>query len=217
MGRIKQLFDFIANLDQHLLDLFAEYGMFAYAVLFLIIFFESTITPILPGDSLIFAAGALATDAAISVHGLLLLFCSATIVGMTVSYFVGKRVGPALFNDQRRFFTLERLARTREFYKEYGARTMVLSRFIPVIRTFAPVVAGIAEMKFGLFTVTNVIGGVLWVGLFLYGGYFFGSLPVVRDNFGFIVFGVFVVSFVPLLVEWWRNRRRRSRTGTARR
>ena len=214
MSRIKELLDFVANLDQHLLDLFAEYGAFAYAVLFLVIFFESTITPILPGDSLIFAAGALATDAAISAHGLLLLFSAATIVGMTVSYYVGQRVGPALFGEKRRFFTLERLERTRGFYHEYGARTMVLSRFIPVVRTFAPIVAGIAEMKFAVFTVTNVIGGVVWVGLWLYGGYFFGSLPVVRDNFGFIVFGVFVVSFVPLLVEWWRNRRRRARSGT---
>lgn len=215
MGGIKQLLDFVANLDQHLLDLFAEYGTYAYAVLFLVIFFESTITPILPGDSLIFAAGALATDAAVSAHGLLLLFCAATIVGMTVSYFVGKRVGPALFSEKRRFFTPERLERTREFYKEYGVKTMVLSRFIPVVRTFAPIVAGIAEMKFTVFMVTNVIGGVLWVGLFLYGGYFFGSLPVVRDNFGFIVFGVFVVSFIPLLVEWRRNRRRRARSGAS--
>ena len=209
MEQVERLFEYLVELDQHLLDLVGEYGAIAYTIFFLVIFFESTITPILPGDSLIFAAGALATDAVANVHALLLLFASATISGVTVSYFVGKWAGPRLFREGRRFFRPDRLERTRHFYDEYGARTMLLARFVPVVRTFAPIVAGMADMRFPLFTVTNVAGGFAWVGLFLYGGYFFGRIPAVRENFALVVLGVFLVSMIPVFTEWYRIRRRR--------
>lgn len=208
MELLHSLLDLVAHLDQHLLDGFAAYGVWAYAALFLIICCESTLTPFLPGDSLLFAAGALATSALISVHGLWVLLTAATVLGMVLSYAVGRRVGPAAFREERRFLNLERLERTRRFYRAHGGETMLLARFIPVIRTFAPLVAGIVAMDYVRFLFYNLIGGGLWVALFLYGGYFFGALPVVRDHFAFVVFGVFLVSMVPLLVEWVRTRGR---------
>jgi membrane-associated protein len=209
MNIIERLINLLTEMDQHLLALAYEFGTWTYVILFLIVFLESTVTPLLPGDSLLFAAGALATSALLNVHMLVALFTVATVLGTLFSYEIGRWLGPAIFKESRRWFNPERLNKTRAFYHVHGRRTILIARFVPVIRTLAPVVAGVATMSYFHFILYNFIGGMAWVALFTYGGFFFGAMPIVKDNFAVVVLVVFLVSLTPFVMErvWSRHRR----------
>ena len=202
--------DFLLHLDRHLAEIIAQYGLWTYGILFLIVFLETgvVVTPILPGDSLLFAAG---TFAALGSLDPLILFGSLTvaaIAGDTVNYWVGRMVGPRAFSGKIRWLRQDYLKRTEEFYTRHGGKTIVLARFVPIVRTFAPFVAGVGRMAYGRFTSYNVAGAVAWVGLFIFGGFFFGNIPVVRNNFSAVVLGIIVVSVLPIAVELVRSRRK---------
>jgi len=204
---------FILHVDQHLLELFRDYGVWIYAILFLIVFCETglVVTPFLPGDSLLFAAGALAAASGLDVHLLAVLLFIAAVLGDSVNYAIGRRSGMRLFrNPQSRIFRRDYLDRTERFYAKHGPKTIVIARFIPIVRTFAPFVAGVGTMPYRIFLFWNVAGAFLWVGSFIYAGYAFGDLPVVRENFTLLILGIIVVSVMPVLIEAikaWRGAR----------
>ena len=208
MDFISSLIDFILHLDKHLNEIIQTYGIWTYLLLFLIIFMETglVITPFLPGDSLIFAAGAFAAQGSLNVFVLFVLLSLAAILGDTVNYWIGHYIGPKAFSGNVRFLKKEYLDRTHAFYEKYGGKTIILARFIPIIRTFAPFVAGIGAMTYGHFIVYNVIGGVMWVALFTFGGYFFGNLPFVKDNFFIVIITIIFISVLPGVVEFVRAR-----------
>jgi len=208
MDFISFLIDFILHLDKHLNQIIQTYGIWTYLLLFLIIFMETglVITPFLPGDSLIFAAGAFAAQGSLNVFVLFVLLSLAAILGDTVNYWIGHYIGPKAFSGNVRFLKKEYMDRTHAFYEKHGGKTIILARFIPIIRTFAPFVAGIGAMTYSHFIVYNVIGGVLWVGLFTFGGYFFGNLPFVKDNFIIVILTIIFISVLPAVVEFVRAR-----------
>jgi membrane-associated protein len=209
MDIILYLVDFILHLDDHLSQIIQNFGVWAYLVLFLIVFLETgfVVTPFLPGDSLLFAAGAFAALGALNLGWLFLTLTAAAILGDTVNYMIGKFVGPKVFRAQEaRFFKKEYLERTRLFYEKYGNKTIVLARFVPIIRTFAPFVAGIGRMQYGLFLFYNAFGGVLWVLICLLAGYFLGNVPVVKENFSIAVLVIIVISILPIIFEFWKHR-----------
>jgi membrane-associated protein len=205
---IRQLIDFILHIDQHLQQIIGQYGALTY--LFLIVFCETglVVTPFLPGDSLLFAAGTFAAAGSLEVELLILVLCIAAIVGDTVNYWVGRWIGPRAFSGRIRWLRHDYLTRTEEFYRRHGGKTIILARFVPIIRTFAPFVAGVGAMNYPRFIGYNVVGGIAWVVLFTLGGYLFGNLPVVRDNFSLVVLGIIGVSLIPLLTEWLKARKR---------
>ncbi len=207
MDALRALVDFILHIDVHLNALAGEYGPWLYAILVLIVFCETglVVTPFLPGDSLLFAAGALAATGPLNVHLLAVLLIVAAILGDTVNYGIGRRFGGQA--HRVRFIKPEYLARTERFYAKYGGKTIVMARFVPIVRTFAPFVAGMARMDYKTFVAYNVGGAVLWVVLFLYAGYFFGNLPFVKENFGLVAIAIIVVSVLPMVVEYLRARR----------
>jgi membrane-associated protein len=210
MDLIKYLIDFILHLDVHLVDLVTKYGAWTYGILFLIIFCETglVVMPILPGDSLLFAVGALAAKGGLNVFTVFVLLSIAAIIGDTVNYWVGKIVGPRVFSSESsRWLNKEHLRRTHEFYEKYGGKTIIIARFMPIIRTFAPFVAGVGQMSYGKFILYNVVGGIVWIGGFLYAGFFFGNIPVVKRNFTLVVFAIIIVSVLPAVFEYWRSRR----------
>ena len=214
MDLIKRLIDLILHLDQHLVELVSQYGSWTYGILFLIIFCETglVVTPILPGDSLLFAIGALSASGALDPLVLVGLLSVAAIAGDTVNYWIGHKIGPRVFqNESSRFLNRQHLERTHAFYERYGGKTIVLARFIPIVRTFAPFVAGIGSMTYSRFLVYNVVGGVLWISIFVYAGYFFGNIPVVKRNFTLVIFAIIFISIVPAIIEYVQQRRRRSR------
>lgn len=195
--------DVVLHLDRHLIDLLAQYDVWIYAILFFVIFAETgfVVTPFLPGDSLLFAAGALAaidSSGTLSAPTLTVLLSLAAILGNTVNYSIGRAIGGHAFSGRYRFIKVDYLRRTERFFERHGAPTIVLSRFAPIIRTFAPFVAGVGHMPYGRFQAYNIVGGVLWVGLFIWGGYLFGNLPLVKDNFGFVTIAIIVVSLLPM-------------------
>ena len=202
---------FVLHLDKHLTELVQNYGVWTYAILFLIIFCETglVVTPFLPGDSLLFAVGALAANGSMNVWGLLVLLIAAAILGNTANYLIGYTVGAGAVKRGSRFLKPQYLERTHEFYEKYGGKTLIITRFVPIIRTFAPFVAGVGKMTFGTFTTYNVAGGVLWVTPLLLGGYFFGNIPAVQNNFGLVAIGIIVISLLPAVVEVVRHRRAR--------
>ncbi|KJU86137.1 Protein dedA [Candidatus Magnetobacterium bavaricum] len=209
MQMIKTLFEVVMHLDKHLYDLVGSYGGWTYAILFAIIFCETglVVTPFLPGDSLLFAAGALAAITPIKIHWLLILLSLAAIIGDTLNYWIGYRVGPRVFNKENsRLFNKEHLERTNRFYEKYGAKTIILARFVPIIRTFAPFVAGIGKMTYGRFITYNVVGGLLWITLLLLAGYFFGNIPVVKKNFTIVIFAIIIISVMPAVYEYLKSR-----------
>lgn len=208
MELLKDFIDLFLHLDRHLSDLIAQYGTWSYAILFLIVFCETglVVTPFLPGDSLLFAAGAFAGLGALRPGPLFLLLMSASILGDSVNYWVGRYVGPRAFSGSIRFLKQEYLDKTRAFYDRHGRKTVILARFLPIIRTFAPFVAGVGEMPYARFLANSVIGSVAWVGLFVGAGYFFGNLPIVRDNFTLVVMGIIAVSLLPMLIELAKSR-----------
>lgn len=207
--------DFLANflhvflhLDKYLNQLVADYGMWTYAVLFLVIFCETglVVTPILPGDSLIFATGALASVGELNVWSLFFLLTIAAIVGDSVNYGIGHFIGPKVFHfEQSRFFKKEYLDRTHRFYEKHGGKTIIFARFIPIIRTFAPFIAGVGAMSYPKFIVYNVVGGVAWVASFLFAGAIFGNVPAVKHNFTLVIMGIIVVSLIPAAIEFFRG------------
>jgi membrane-associated protein len=210
-----QLFDFILHVDQHLQQLAAHYGLWVYGIVFLIIFCETglVVLPLLPGDSLLFAAGSLAAapGTALNPHLLFLLIAAAAVLGDNLNYWVGRRIGAAVFQrEDSRVFKRKYLDRTRHFYDQYGVKTIILARFVPIVRTFAPFVAGVGAMRYRRFLAWDLLGGVFWVGLFVYAGYFFGQLPLVQRNFKLVIAAIILVSLLPPVVEVLRQRRARS-------
>lgn len=203
MEFLTQALDFFLHLDVHLAEITARYGTGTYVILFLIIFCETglVVTPFLPGDSLLFAAGAIAALGTLNPAVLVVLLIVAAILGDTVNYWVGKWVGPRAFSGEIRFLKKEYLDRTHAFYERHGGKTIILARFVPIVRTFAPFVAGVGAMTYSKFLVYNVVGAVVWVGLFVPIGYFFGNLPQVKENFSLVILGIIVLSVLPMVVE----------------
>ena len=201
---LASLIDFILHIDQHLIELAQTYGLWIYAILFLIVFCETglVVTPFLPGDSLLFAAGAVAALGGMNVHIAAGLLLAAAVIGDAVNFAIGKYFGEKLFaKPDSRVFKREYLDKTHAFYEKYGGKTIILARFVPIVRTFAPFVAGMGDMHYGRFIRYNIIGALMWVGLLTYAGYFFGELPVVKNNFGLVVIGIIMVSMLPMAVE----------------
>ena len=212
MELIAQFWDLFVHLDKHLGDVIGAYGAWTYLLLFIIVFCETglVVTPILPGDSLLFAAGALAATGALNAVYLFGLLAVAAIAGDTVNYAIGKSIGPRVFRENIRFIKREYLFRTQEFYQRHGGKTIFLARFVPIIRTFAPFVAGVGTMTYRRFVAYNVFGGVVWTGLFIFAGFYFGSLPAVKENFTLVILAIVFISIMPILIEYLRHRRQRA-------
>ena len=210
MELITYLIDLFLHLDEHLNSVIQTYGTWTYLLLFLIIFMETglVVTPFLPGDSLIFAAGTFAGLGSLNVGLLFLLLAVAAVLGDTVNYWIGHYIGPRAFSGEIRFLKKEYMDRTHEFYERHGGKTIILARFVPIIRTFAPFVAGIGAMSYGHFITYNVVGGVLWVALFTFGGYFFGNLKFVQENFSIVVLTIIFISVLPAVFEYFKERAR---------
>jgi membrane-associated protein len=209
MDLIHMFIDYFLHLDRHLNVVIQMYGMWTYLLLFLIVFCETglVVTPILPGDSLLFAAGTFAAAGALQVESLFTLLSIAAVGGDTMNYWVGNLVGPKVFQQEKvRFMKREYLDRTHEFYERHGGKTIILARFIPIIRTFAPFVAGIGRMTYFRFLSYNVIGGVAWIALFIFGGYFFGNITVVKEHFTFVILAIIFISVLPGVIEFVRQR-----------
>ena len=210
MDFILKLIDIFLHLDEYLGEVIQQYGVWTNLLLFLVIFMETgfVVTPFLPGDSLIFAAGTFAGMGHFNIFALLLILCVAAILGDTVNYWIGHYVGPRAFSGNIRFMKKEYLERTHAFFEKHGGKTIIIARFIPIIRTFAPFVAGVGAMAYGKFIAYNVIGGLTWVALFTFGGYFFGNLPFVQENFTFVILAIIFISVLPAIIEFIRGRRR---------
>jgi membrane-associated protein len=213
MDLIRHLIDVLLHLDRHLSTVIQDYGMWTYLILFLIIFCETglVVTPILPGDSLLFAVGTFAARGALDINLVLILLSVAAVAGDTLNYAIGYRLGPQVFRKEGvRFLNREYLDRTHQFYERHGAKTIVIARFVPIVRTFAPFVAGIGRMSYSRFVVYNVVGGVGWIVILVLGGYAFGNIPVVKQNFTLVIFAIIILSILPGVVEFLRQRARPS-------
>jgi len=208
MDLISNLFDLFLHLDEHLSVVIQTYGTWTYLLLFLIIFLETgvVIFPFLPGDSLLFAAGTFAGMGSLNIYVLLISLSLAAILGDTVNYWIGHSIGPRAFSGEIRFLKKEHLDRTHAFYEKHGGKTIILARFIPIIRTFAPFVAGVGAMTYGRFLTYNVIGGIAWVAIFTLAGYFFGQVPFVQENFTYVVVAIVLISVIPAVFEIIRGR-----------
>ncbi len=212
MIELLQMFlDLFLNLDTHLVELLQRYGVWIYAILFLIVFSETglVVTPWLPGDSLLFAVGALVaidTSGTLQLPVVIGLLITAAMLGNTCNYAIGKHIGPPAFSGRYRFLRVEHLQRTESFFAKHGGKTIVLSRFLPILRTFAPFVAGVGRMDYGRFQLFNVLGAVFWVLTFVIGGYLFGNIPIIRDNFGIVTLMIIVGSLLPVLWVALRGR-----------
>ena len=210
------IIDFILHIDQHLTELAAQYGVWIYGILFLIIFCETglVVMPLLPGDSLLFAAGSIAAIGEMNIHLMVVLLIIAAILGDAVNFMIGKFFGEKLFaNPNSKIFKQSHLQKTQQFYAKHGGKTIILARFIPIVRTFAPFVAGMGHMTYHHFLAYNVIGGVLWVTIFSYLGYFFGNLPIVKDNLSLVLVAIIVLSVLPAIVEIIRHKRAANKAG----
>jgi membrane-associated protein len=214
MEIIKFLIDFVLHMDVHLNEIISNYGVWTYAILFLVIFMETgfVVTPFLPGDSLLFAAGTFASLGALNPVYLFLLLTAAAIIGDTINYSIGAYIGERAFSGEVKFLKQEHLERTQTFYEKHGGKTIILARFVPIIRTFAPFVAGVGTMKYRKFIAYNVIGGIVWVAIFISLGYFFGNIPFVKKNFELVIFAIIAISFIPPIMEVIKARRE-ARTG----
>lgn len=210
MDLLAQALDFVLHLDRHLSALVALYGPWIYAILFAIVFAETgfVVTPFLPGDSLLFVAGALAAAGGMDLGALIVTLTLAAVLGNTLNYHIGRFLGPRVFHwEQSRFFNKEALLKTHAFYERHGGKTLVLSRFLPLIRTFAPFVAGIAAMSYARFTFYNLAGALAWVLTLTFAGYQFGNLPWIQRNLSAVILGIIVVSLLPAAIAWLRQRR----------
>jgi membrane-associated protein len=213
MEIIKTIIDLFLHLDEHLSLIISQYGTWTYAILFVVIFMETgfVVTPFLPGDSLLFAAGSFAALGSLNPLYLFLLLGAAAILGDTINYWIGHYVGPRAFSGNIRFLKKEYLDKTHEFYEKHGGKTIILARFIPIIRTFAPFVAGIGAMTYWRFITYNVVGGLVWVAIFIFGGYYFGNLPFVRKNFELVIIAIIIISLMPPFLEYFKARRKAAR------
>lgn len=211
METVQFVVDIFLHIDEHLNVIITNYGAWSYALLFAIIFMETgfVVTPFLPGDSLLFAAGTFAALGSLNVYFLWLLLFAAAVLGDTVNYWIGHTVGTSVFDRNYRFLKREHLERTQAFYEKHGGKTIVLARFVPIVRTFAPFVAGVGMMSYGRFIFYNVFGAFIWTGLFLFLGFFFGNIPFVRRNFEIVIPAIILISVLPMLVEYVRGRNRR--------
>ena len=209
MENFSDFLDLFLHLDDKLAEYIQIYGNWIYLILFTIIFCETglVVTPILPGDSLLFAAGAFAARGSLSATTLIVLLSIAAVLGDAVNYAIGKFMGPKVLTGNGRFLKREYLDKTHKFYERYGGKTIILARFMPIVRTFAPFVAGIGKMTYGHFAAYNVVGGVVWVTSFTLAGYFFGNVPVVKRNFHFVIVAIIVISVMPPIIEFLRARR----------
>jgi membrane-associated protein len=210
MDLISGFVDLILHLDQHLRDLAQTYGAWVYAVLFLIVFLETgvVVTPFLPGDSLLFVAGTIAAAGELNIHALVLLLIAAAVAGDSLNYAIGRYLGPRVFRfDDSRFFKRAYVDRTHAFFERHGGKAIIIARFVPIVRTYAPFVAGIGAMCYRRFLMFKVTGAVRWVALLAYAGFFFGNLPLVRNNLTAVILGIIVLSIMPGIVEFWRARR----------
>ncbi len=200
--------DLFLHLDKHLYEIITQYGALTYAILFGVIFAETgfVFTPFLPGDSLLFAAGTFAAIGSFNIHLLFILLSVAAILGDTVNYWIGNYFGLKIFEKNIRFLKKEHLEKTHQFYEKYGGKTIIIARFIPIIRTFAPFVAGIGTMTYAKFILFNIIGAVLWCALFVYGGYFFGNLQIVKNNFSLVILVIIFISILPGIIEFVRHK-----------
>jgi membrane-associated protein len=212
MELIARFIDLFIHLDEHLNLVIQTYGTWTYLLLFAIIFLETgfVVTPFLPGDSLLFAAGTFAGLGSLNVGLLYVLLSTAAILGDTVNYWIGHFIGPRAFSGNVRFLKKEYLDRTHDFYERHGGKTIILARFIPIIRTFAPFVAGVGKMSYGHFIAYNIVGALSWVALFTFGGYFFGNLHFVQENFTFVVLAIIIISVLPGVYEFLKGRMRTS-------
>jgi membrane-associated protein len=216
---MEAIIDLFLHLDAHLAEFVASYGVWIYALLFAIIFAETglVVTPFLPGDSLLFAAGAIAATGALDVRILLLLLTAAAILGDAVNYSVGRYVGPRVFRAEDHTGTLhkllnrEHLDKAHAFFERHGGKAIVLARFAPIVRTFVPFVAGAGSMTYSAFAFYNVTGAVAWVGICVGGGWLFGEIPIVKENFSIVALGIVAVSLIPIFLEWWKHRRTAAR------
>ena len=210
MEFVQLVIDFILHIDRHLAELTAAYGLWIYGILFLIIFCETglVVTPFLPGDSLLFVAGAIATQDAMNIHLMVIMLIIAAILGDAVNYSIGRFFGVRLFaNPDSKLFRRRHLEITQTFYARHGGKTIILARFVPIVRTFAPFVAGMGHMPYRRFAAYNVVGAIAWVTLFSYAGYFFGNLPMVQSNLHYLIVAIIFVSILPGVIEILRHRR----------
>jgi membrane-associated protein len=215
MELINKIIDIALHLDRYLSAIIQQYGLWTYAILFVVIFIETgfVVMPFLPGDSLLFAVGTFAAIGSFKVGWLILVLSAAAILGDTVNYWIGHYVGPKVFaKEKARFFKKEHLDRTHAFYEKHGGKTIIIARFVPIIRTFAPFVAGIGRMSYGRFIAYNVVGGVGWVVLLVGAGYFFGNISVVRKNFSLAILAIIAISTVPVVTEYLRHRKKKPNT-----
>jgi len=211
MGFVPQVIDLVLHVDKYLDLIIQQYGLLTYVLLFVIVFCETglVVTPFLPGDSLLFAVGAFAARGSLDVVVALVVLAMAAILGDTVNYWIGAVVGPKVFHKENvRFLNRKHLDRTHEFYERYGGKTIVIARFVPIVRTFAPFVAGIGRMTYGHFLSYNVFGGLLWVLLFVLGGFYFGNIGIVRNNFSLVIIAIVLISIMPGVIEALRHRAR---------
>lgn len=205
-----QIVEFVLHLDKHLTNIVNQYGALTYLFLFLIIFAETgfVIAPFLPGDSLIFAVGTLAARGILNIWLVYIVFLAAAILGDTVNYWIGHKMGPAVFSQKNsKIFNKTYLAKTEAFYNKYGGKTIILARFLPIIRTFAPFVAGVGQMHYGTFLRYNIIGAFIWVSLFTWAGYLFGGIKLIKDNFEYAVLGIVVFSLIPIIFEYIKHKK----------
>jgi len=213
MEQIKFLFDLFLHLDEYMAKIIADYGTWTYAILFLVIFMETgfVVTPFLPGDSLLFAAGTFAAIGSMNIYYLIGLLIVAAILGDTVNYSIGHYLGERAYNIK--WLKKEYFDKTHAFFEKHGGKTIFLARFVPIVRTFAPFVAGIGKMSYGYFITYNFVGGIVWVLLFTLSGFFFGNIPFVRKNFEFVIIAIILISIVPMFVEWWKARHAAKKAG----
>jgi len=204
MEYLQNFIDLFLHLDEHLLRIVNDYKAWTYLILFIIIFCETglVVTPFLPGDSLLFAAGAIAATGALNIWAIVLLLCIAAFMGDSVNYIIGKYIGKKAFDRKYRFIKTEYLTRAQNFYKKYGAKTIVIARFVPIIRTFAPFVAGIGTMNYAKFLFYNIFGAILWVFTCSFAGYYFGNLSIIKNNFSIVILVIIIISLLPMVVEY---------------
>jgi len=217
MDTILKFVTFILHVDVYLENIISQYGGWTYGLLFFVIFMETgfVVTPFLPGDSLVFAAATFAARGALNPWLLFALLTGAAIAGDTANYWIGHAIGARAYSGEIKWIKKEYMERTHAFFQKHGGKTIFLARFVPIVRTFAPFVAGVGEMSYGYFISWNVIGGTTWVALFTLAGYFFGNIPFVQKNFELVIIAIVLISVLPAIVEWWKARREKKAAATA--
>lgn len=215
MNLMVKIVDIFIHLDIYLSEIISTYGIWTYAILFLVIFMETgfVVTPFLPGDSLLFAAGAFSALGSLNIFLLVGLLIIAAIAGDTINYWIGHKIGDKVYTSEIKWIKKEYIDRTQEFYEKHGGKTIFLARFVPIIRTFAPFVAGIGKMPYGYFLSYNFIGGIVWVTLFTSAGYFFGNIPFIKHNFSLVIIAIILVSIIPMVVEALKVSREKRKSG----